>query len=122
MYSSITVHFSAGEKPTLTELLSFETVSGATVDITEKVGTEYAKLGLWLLEDKDGSKIEQIESDCHYKSAVIIRKILTRWVRGEGKQPVTWKTLIEVLNIIKLTELASSIQTALSSQQSSSPQ
>ena len=110
------------EKPKLHELLSFSTVSGVTINITEKVGTDYTDLGILLLEDEDGAKVEQIKSDCRDKSAAIVREILMRWVRGQGRQPVTWKTLIEVLNTIKLTELASSIQTALSSQQSSSPQ
>ena len=97
-------------------------MTGATINITEKVGTDYTDFGIFLLEDKDGAKVEQIKSDCREKAAAIVREILSQWVRGQGRQPVTWKTLIEVLNIIKLTELASSIQTALSSQQSSSPQ
>ena len=113
-------HCSVDEKPTLEELLYFPTVSGATINITEKVGTDYTDLGIFLLKDEDGVKVEQIKSDCRDKSAAIVREILTRWVRGQGRKPVTWKTLIEVLNIIKLSELASSIQTALSSQQSSS--
>ena len=115
-------HCSVDEKPTLQELLHFPTVSGDTINITEKVGKKYADLGIFLLEDNDETIVDQIVSNCRGQASDIIREILKRWVRGQGRQPVTWKTLIEVLNIIKLTELASSIQTALSSQQSSSPQ
>ena len=110
------------EKPTLRELLHFSTVTGVTINITEKVGADYADLGIFLLEDDDETIVDQIVSNCRGQSSDIIREILKRWVRGQGRQPVTWKTLIEVLKIIKLTELASSIQTALSSQQSSSSQ
>ena len=30
---------------------------------------------------------------------------MKRWIRGEGKQPVTWKTLTDALSAIGLTEL-----------------
>ena len=90
------------------------------MDIIEMVGTEYTGLGLWLLEDDYGYKLEQIESDCHNISADIVVKILLEWIHGRRRQPVTWKTLIEVLNIVGFTELASTIQASLASRQSSS--
>ena len=103
-----------GEKPKLTKLLSFPTSTGA-INITEKVGSKYVQLGLMLLEDDDGSTVDQITSDCHHKSADIALEILKRWIRGKGRQPVTWQTLTETLKIIGLTELASSIESSLSS-------
>ena len=77
------------------------------------MGTEYEMLGIILLKDKDGSTVAQIVSDCHYQSAAIVRKILTVWVQGGGKQPVTWKTLTDTLKVIGLIELASDIEQAL---------
>ena len=102
-------HF-ADESPTLTELLSFptNTASGA-IDITEKVGTKYIKLGLILLQDDDGSVMDQIISQYQLNATNIVLEILKRWIRGRGKQPVTWNTLIDTLRTIGLTELASSI-------------
>ena len=35
--------------------------------------------------------------------------ILQEWIGGRGAKPVKWQTLVEVLNDIKLTELAHDI-------------
>lgn len=83
------------------------------MDITQKVGTKYTSLGLLLLDDKDGSVVTAITSQHQLNATNITLDILMRWIRGEGKQPVTWRTLIEVLYVIGLTELASTIESVL---------
>ena len=75
----------------------------------QRVGTQYTDLGLILLEDKDGSIVDQITSQYQLNAVNITREILKRWIRGEGKQPVTWKILTDTLAAIGLTELAKSI-------------
>ena len=77
------------------------------------MGTKFVDLGLNLLNDDDGTLVDQIKADCHYKSANIVAEISTRWVRGTGKQPVTWRTLTQALSSIGLTKLASSIEQSL---------
>ena len=37
-------------------------------------------------------------------------EILEEWVRGRGRQPVSWPTLTEVLRDVELRELASGIE------------
>ena len=37
-------------------------------------------------------------------------EVLQQWINGRGKQPVTWKTLIEVLRDIELSSLAREIE------------
>ena len=103
------------EQPTLPEFLSFPTITGDTVDITEEVGTKYTRLGILLLNDKKGSVVDQISCDCRDKAADIVYEILKRWIRGKGKQPVTWKTLTDTLRAVGLTELATCIETSLTS-------
>ena len=78
-----------------------------------RVGTHYTNLGLILLDDEDGTIVEAITSQFHENAVKITREILTRWIRGEGIQPVTWKTLIDTLRNIGLTELATSIEQGL---------
>ena len=47
----------------------------------------------------------------HMKNAnEINREIIEEWVAGNGKQPVTWKTLAQVLCDIKLPALAEEIE------------
>ena len=78
-----------------------------------RVGTQHDELGYILLNDGDGALVDQITSDCHHRSATITKEILKRWIRGEGKKPVTWKTLTDALTAIRLTELANSILESL---------
>ena len=103
------------ERPKLGEFISFPTVSGDTINIREKVGSKFEDLGIVLLGDDDGSLVDQIKEDCHHKSADIVGDILKRWVRGKGKQPVTWRTLTDCLKTIGLSPLASSIELSLTS-------
>ena len=77
------------------------------------MGSDYEPLGLMLLEDDDGAIVDQIVSECHHKCSDVVRHIMKKWVRGGGKQPVTWKTLTDTLKDIGLTKLASDIEQAL---------
>ena len=105
-------HLFSDERPKLKDLYSFSTTSGATVDIREKVGSKFEALGLDLLEDDDGSLVDQIRISCHHVPADIVADIFKRWLRGRGKQPVTWRTLTQCLSSIGLSALASSIELA----------
>ena len=42
-------------------------------------------------------------------SEQINQEILEQWIAGKGEEPVTWGTLVEVLQDVELTELASDI-------------
>ena len=72
-------------------------------------------LGLMLLNDDDGSVVFPLISQYQRNSTDIVLEILRRWISGQGKQPVTWKTLIDTLRDIGLTELATCIETSLTS-------
>ncbi len=47
--------------------------------------------------------------------------VLQKWVNGEGRLPVTWGTLIEVLYDTELNTLAADIQDVKSPQPTNSP-
>ena len=100
---------STAQRPTLPLLINLPTRKGETINIMQRVGTQYTDLGLILLNDEDGSIVEQITSEYQLNAINITREILKRWIRGEGKQPVTWKTLTDALTAIGLTELAKCI-------------
>lgn len=97
-------------KPTLPELLNFTTSSGSTVNIVQEIGTHYSKLGPLLLNDDNGSITPSITSQYQHNADAINQEILTRWLQGQGKQPVTWSTLIDVLRRSGLLELADRIK------------
>ena len=74
---------------------------------------EYKKLGHILLNDDDGAIVDQITNDYHYKSQDIVLEIIKRWLRGKGKEPVSWRSLIEALNNLEMMELATHMEGAL---------
>ena len=79
-----------------------------SVNISREVGVKYLHFGTQLLQDVTGSHIASLEHDLK-NSEDINNRILTEWLSGEGR-PVTWDTLVEVLEIIGKGELAKSIK------------
>lgn len=96
------------DKPTLSQLLKFPG-KGGKINIPERIGTNYRLFGIFLLKDDDGAKVASItkeEDKVHDMSLTI----LSKWLRGEGKQPPTWSTLIEVLKDSSLGVLVEEIE------------
>ena len=101
----------SGDQPTLPELISFQSREGK-VNIAEKISIQYYEFGIQLLDDKDGSYIQAI-AHRHLRDAVRINTdILEEWLQGRGIQPVSWTTLVEVLEDIDLGTLAGDIREA----------
>ena len=71
-------------------------------------------LGTLLLNDDTGDVTDAIIDECRENASRINRKILRQWIQGRGRQPVTWDTLVGVLRSINLSELANTIESALS--------
>lgn len=96
-------------KPTLPDLFHFKTSSGP-INIMEQIGTHHSSFGIMLLNDGSGAVTSAIATQHHYNAVAINREILTRWLQGAGRQPVTWSTLIGVLKDVELRVLAQSIE------------
>ena len=113
------VHFLAvgvlASTPTLPEFLSFKSSSGSTINIVQQIGTHHSTLGPLLLNDEMGAVTAAIVSRHHQNADAINQEILTRWLQGQGKQPVTWSTVTDVLRDAGLPELTKTIQEGLSS-------
>ena len=99
------------DRPTLPQLIDFKTCTG-NMNVTERIGTSYGKLGPLLLRDDDGAVTQAIRDQYHHDAAKINQEILQRWIQGKGKgmQPVQWSTLIDVLKKIELSPLAKEIE------------
>ena len=115
-FLSISVSTSAillASKPTLPELLNFKTSSGSTVRIMQQIGPNYLILGPLLLNDNTGAVTSAIVSQYQRDADAINQNILTRWLQGQGKTPVSWSTLTDVLKEVGLLELSQIIQDSL---------
>ena len=89
------------------ELRSFNTQYGEVIDLVTAIGTSYKKFGTLILND--GNLVKNIELSCQYKVECIVHDILSDWLKGKGVSPVTWNTLVTVLEKSDLRVLASDI-------------
>ena len=55
--------------------------------------------------------MDAIMKECRGDVYEINRRVLSRWIRGEGKKPVSWATLTTELDKCRLKELAKTIRT-----------
>ena len=82
-------------------------------NIPEEIGRDYSKFGIFLLNDKHGTKIDAIEQRYLRHAEEINREILCQWLKGKGRKPVKWATLITVLKEISRITLAEDIEYGL---------
>ena len=80
------------------------------INIPQEISTNFYQFGILLLEDRTGRRVRSIEYTCRGDSERINLDILQKWIKGEGKKPVTWGTLVEVLSDVQLTTLARDIE------------
>ena len=101
-------------KPTLPMLTFLPSHSGDGIKIIERIGVKFRTIGTLLLADDNGAKTEAIIASHHHQPANITRGILSSWLNGGGKEPVTWGTFIVVLCQAGLQKLAQDIEKQIS--------
>ena len=79
-------------------------------ELVEELGDKYRKFGICLLNDKTGARVKAIEQEKMKNAEEINIQILQEWLQGGGENPVSWETLISVLEKCKLNQLAKSIE------------
>ena len=87
-----------------------------------QIGTHYSTLGPLLLNDDNGAVISAIINQHKDNAVAINQEILTRWLLGQGKLPVTWSTLLGVLDDVGLSELAQMVRKILNISETSPEQ
>ena len=80
------------------------------MNLAQAIGTNYTYFGIFLLEDNNGDRTDAIVRELHERAEDINAAIFRLWVRGEGLQPVSWGTLVSVLQDMGLNTLASDIE------------
>ena len=82
------------------------------MNIIINVGMNYEMLGTLLLNDDCGAILPAIKTQMLLDPSAITMEIMRRWVNGQGREP-TWQTLIDCLNSVGLSRIASSIKQSL---------
>ena len=101
------------DKPTLLTLLRFppNCLSPHCINIASRIGKDYWKFGLFLLEDEDGHTVDAVTYSYHHDGIEMMTlKIFQKWLEGEGRTPVSWNTLVQVLYNVQLNQLAGEVQ------------
>ena len=71
---------------------------------------DYFRFGVLLLNDQTGARVSAIEKELGRNARDINCRVLEQWLSGQGKHPVSWTTLIDVLQDMGLYRLAMDIR------------
>ena len=99
------------EPPSLPLLLRFHSLRECKdINIPERIGTYFKTFGIFLLEDVGGQKVNIIQYEMKDRVVEVTVKIFQKWLNGEGSKPVTWATLIDILEKSSLHTLSKDIK------------
>ena len=94
--------------PSLPLLLAFP-AHGTSINIIQKIGTNYSTFGILLLNDLTGEVLNGLRHDHPSNVEDITMAIFMRWLQGKSNTPVTWNSLVNVLRKSELHILADQI-------------
>ena len=90
----------------MSELIIFRGLT-AKINIPWDIDGKCYEFGKKILEDTTGEEMEFIRNKYGDTLEQINRMVLELWLKGKGKQPATWATLIKDIG---LTDLAKEIE------------
>ena len=77
--------------------------------VPQQVGANYFAFGIFLLNDKTGSRIRAFKQACLANPEDVTLMVLQEWLEGKGL-PATWESLIQTLRDTDLSILADQIE------------
>ena len=103
-------NFIPASPPTIPDLLHLSLADGRSVNLLQEVGTKYKPFGTLLLKDSTGSKMAAIEHTLGRNVQDINHRIVQDWLGGGGKTPVSWGSLVVVLQDVGMQVLAEAVR------------
>ena len=101
-------------KPTIRQLCVLKYKSGKKIDIKTELATDWKDFGYSLEFDNNGQALDLIEKECGRRDPVACyQQMMKKWIRGGGKQPASWRTLVRLLREFERNTLAQDIEDAL---------
>ena len=79
------------------------------MNLAQKI-SHFQNFGIIILKDDDGDRIDAIMREHQNRVEDINKSVFRSWVKGEGLKPVSWATLVDVLQEIGLNMLARDIK------------
>ena len=102
-------------RPTLREILSFSSKT-KTVNLAQQIGIRGKDVGVHLLEDDSGARVEGIAAE-NRSIEDTNRQILKQWLQGSGMKPVAWSTLTKAMRKAGLFDLAAEVDDAMNAEE-----
>ena len=100
--------------PSLTLLTQIKTREGEKIEVIKAVAPRWKDVGCLLDFDAIGKTLQQIQADNGHEGVEsCCRVMFQHWLEGNGVQPVTWATLLEILEDCFFTKLAERIKASL---------
>ena len=93
-------------------LSNLKTESGVKINIIQQVAPHWSTFALNLDFDPTGTTLQNIEQKYRYDPEPCCREMMQMWLRGMGRQPATWKLLVEILRDCNLIVLAQLVEEA----------
>ncbi len=87
-------------------------LDGNPTDLAEQM-PDYSGFAICILEDK-ANQLEIIKRDSGRQVKDILNRVFIEWLNGRGKEPVSWKTLIQCLQSSGHKELVRNMKAVLS--------
>ena len=94
----------------LTDLYSLPTGRGSNINIIERCAGNYFQLGMRLLNDYDGSRIDMIKVTHNRRPVPIMKEIFRVWIASGDH---SWRVLIESLSRCDMHSLARDVTDTL---------
>ena len=104
------------EKPILGELTALKAPTGNIIRIISSLSPKWKSVGDLLDFDSYGEKLVLIEEENYRDPVACCRDVFQWWLMGNGRQPCTWRKLIEITKECGLEAFAEEIEAALRSQ------
>ena len=104
----------ATEKPRLAALMKLKG-NKEEVSVIKSVAPEWKQLGISMDFDETGEFLELVASNDTLKTPIDrCQKMFQHWLNGNGVEPMTWNTLIELLRDNSKANIAEKIEKILS--------
>lgn len=95
---------SLSSTPQLSQLKQLQTTDGGKIEIMKSVASAWREI-------RDLLNLDKIEGDIDEESCC--QTMFQWWLEGNGLQPVSWNTLLDILNKCNFNDLVVQIKTSL---------
>ena len=98
--------------PTLAKLMLLKTASGEKIKIIHSLAPHWNLFGVLLEFDHNGTQVETIDKKHRGDPVACCQAMFQHWLSGNGRKPLSWRTLIELLEDADQEVLAGEVRNA----------